>query len=87
VEITTQQENGSQNLARISRRGGRRPDFRPHGVRLACIAKDIRAFRFENSESYLRISRVALRCRVFWEAIDKIENEVVATERDIFRRG
>ena len=28
-----------------------RPDFRPRGIRLGCIAKDVRAFRFENSES------------------------------------
>jgi hypothetical protein len=64
-----------------------RPGFRPRGVRLGCIAKDVGVFRFENSESHLRIFGVALRCCIFGEAIHKIENEVVAAERDCFRRG
>jgi hypothetical protein len=83
----TAQDGDEPKSSWISRQRGKRPDFRPRRVRLVCIAKDVRAFRFENSEGYLRISRVALRRRVFGKAIHQIENEVVATERDIFRRG
>ena len=55
----------SEESFRICRRGDMGPAFRPRGVYVVCFAKDVRAFRFENSEGYLRISRVALRGYVF----------------------
>jgi hypothetical protein len=61
-----------------------RPDLTTRGA--GCIIKVMFAIR-ENSESSLRISGVALHRCVFWEVLHKTENEVVATERDIFRRG
>jgi len=71
----------------ICRSGDMRPDFRPRGVRLGCIANDVRAFRFENRDSYLRICRVALRGYVVGQLRHQIKNCVVATESDIFRGG
>src|SRR5262249_14256550 len=65
----------------------RRPDFRPSGIRLVCIASNVRAFSLKSSQSYLRIFRVAFRRGSFWEPIHKVENKIVAAEREIFRRG